>query len=206
MMEKLSVKELGQLADLFMRAGHLTDAQSCLTEMQTRLDALAKAVTELPMQEPRKIFQHRSERFPGIAKTAEGPQPRQTKTLPERLAEHEANIEEQSHVGEMPDLSASQVEAVVEAAQEGIVYDDDHNVIAISAQEGNRGYDPEAHKKQIRIYLDGKHIENAHTADVEAGTIKEYYRNERSRIRTRELTGKVEIRVHVPDGQVEIPL
>ena len=147
MMEKLSVKELGQLVDLLMRGEHLTDAQRYLSEMQGRLDLQAEMV--------------------------------QRDMLTKAMAATEPN----PILAELPTPKPG-----------GIVYDDDGKILAISAQEGERGYDPDAHEKEIRIFLNGAHIETAHTADVEAGTIKYYYRDERSRMKTGEKSGKVEIK------------
>jgi hypothetical protein len=77
--------------------------------------------------------------------------------------------------------------------EEGIVYGQDGIILAISAQPGERGYDPDAHEKDIKILCDGVHIESAHTADVEAGTLKFYYRDARQRIKTGTKSGKIEI-------------
>ncbi len=108
---------------------------------------------------------------PGIGPI--GPDPVPTKTLPEIVEE-------------------------IKQVPAGIVYDGDGKIIAISAQEGERGYDPDAHEKEIRIFLDGVHIETAHTADVEAGVVRRYFKNDKGRIKTEVLSGKVEIKAEIP--------
>lgn len=68
-------------------------------------------------------------------------------------------------------------------------------VVAISAQPGNRGYDPEISQKEgLVIFCDGEPVPNAHTADAEAGIVKYYYRNDQKRIKTGVKQGKVEIK------------
>jgi len=76
----------------------------------------------------------------------------------------------------------------------GPVYDDDGNIVAISAQKGNPGYDPEISKKDgLTILCNGQQVEMAHTADVRSGIVKYYARDERGRIKTKTIAGKVEI-------------
>lgn len=77
----------------------------------------------------------------------------------------------------------------------GPIRDDDGNIICISSQPGEPGYDKELSMREgVEIWCDGAKVEVAHTADVRAGIVKYYQKDERGRIKTLEKRGKVEIR------------
>lgn len=182
MSNEFTLSELGQLVALFTRRGHLAIAQNYLDEMQAHIDAAVatepnEILAELPMEETGEaMLKHRSERFPGIAATAEGPQPRPTKTLLEVAQE-----------------TVSQ--PIIEPEPEGPPRDAEGNVTRISVKAGDRGYDPDVHENmELKILCDGVHITTAHTADTVAGTVWYHEKNAQGRIKTLEKHGTVEIR------------
>jgi len=223
-MKLFNLEQLGTLVHIFTSGGYADMAQIYLNEMQERVTAAKPApllkpavavavavaptrpqaaepnpiLDDLPMEETKEpVLTHKS-----LGDLAKANMTEEKKALTKAMAKMavaeqldaiEAKVEEQSHAGEMPDLTDQQIEDVVEAV--GIVYDDVGNVLAISAQPGERGYDPDAHEKEVRILCDGVHIETAHTADVEAGTLKYYKKNEQGRIKTLLMTGKIEVRL-----------
>jgi hypothetical protein len=64
----------------------------------------------------------------------------------------------------------------------------------ISTQKSDPGYDPEIHLNQkLEIFVDGKKIETAVTADTDEGFVLCYGRNAKGRVVEQKLTGKVEI-------------
>lgn len=64
----------------------------------------------------------------------------------------------------------------------------------ISTQTDDPGYDPEIHlNENLEIHCDGKRISTAHTADTEIGIVYYYERDEKKRMKTKEVRGKVEI-------------
>lgn len=171
----LFVKRAAHRSDTTKRAKDLSDAQNYLHMMQAHIDAAIAT-------EPNEILAE----LP-MAETSE---PKLKHQGPPPLVETAADPLE--------------ISRELRSTEEGLIFDEDHNIIAISTQPGNRGYDPDAHEKQIRIFCDGKHIETAHTADVEAGVVKYYEKNDQGRIKTRTMGGRVEIKAYIPDGQVEI--
>lgn len=170
MMKDLSVKDLGQLVDLFIRGKHLDDAQVYLDEMQARinaakLDCLNAATVET--SEP--VLTHKT-----LAEVA--------KDRGETHAEVFAAVK-----------AASEPEP--EPAPEGPPRDAQGNITRISTQIGDPGYDPEIHENQeLKIFCDGVHILTAHTADTVKGLVRYYEKDGRGRIKTKERQGKVEIR------------
>lgn len=218
--KQYTLAELGQWVHLLVMRSHhrsdmderikdITNAQNYLDMMQAHILAAWDAVPNVTLAEPKSGREETSSG--GLEDTnpilAELPmvvttEPKlQYKGLAEVIEANRTEAEEK-----VVEAIAANPMLEPKPEPEGIIYGDDGNVIAISAQDGERGYDPDAHEKQIRIFCDGEHIEAAHTADVEAGTVKYYYRNEKHRLKTGTHTGKVEIRVHIPDGEVEIPI
>lgn len=81
----------------------------------------------------------------------------------------------------------------------GPFVDEDGNILRVSTLKSDPAYDPElafddAKLAKLKIYCDGKLIETAHTADVSAGEVYYYKKNEKGRIRTEVVRGQVEIR------------
>ncbi len=77
----------------------------------------------------------------------------------------------------------------------GMIRDDNGKVTHVSVKHGELGYDPEIHENTaLKIYCDGKHIENAHTANTVDGVVKYHKKNERGRIKTLTVHGKVEVK------------
>lgn len=73
--------------------------------------------------------------------------------------------------------------------------DEDGNVTRISTQVGDPGYDPDIHKNlELKIFCNGVHIPNTHTADIVAGTVWYYEKNAQGRIKTLTKYGLVEIK------------
>lgn len=64
----------------------------------------------------------------------------------------------------------------------------------ISTQLDDPGYDSEIHlNEKLEIHCDGKKIPTAHTADTDKGVVYYYERDEKQRMKTKEVHGKVEI-------------
>ncbi len=175
-MKKFSLEDLGTLVHIFVKGDFADTAQLYLNEMQDRVTAAKAnrpATVTILSQLPLDQTQEPVKGPPPLIETAEGPKTVPTKTLPE----------------------------IVQAMKEGLILSDTGEILAISTQPGDRGYDPEAHEKHIRIFCDNQHIPFAHTADVEAGTVKYYKKDSRGRIKTQELRGKVEIKAHIPEEE-----
>lgn len=82
----------------------------------------------------------------------------------------------------------------VEVPQPGPIRDSEGNVVRISTQKSDQGYDPEIHlNPNLKITCDGKHYPTAHTADVRVGTVWYYEKTDKGRIATKTAFGKVEI-------------
>jgi hypothetical protein len=79
--------------------------------------------------------------------------------------------------------------------ERGPLRDTQGNVTRVSVLMSERGYDPDAHdNKELKIFCDDVHIPTAHTADTVEGLVRYYKKNEKGRIKTLEMRGKVEIR------------
>ena len=64
----------------------------------------------------------------------------------------------------------------------------------ISTQKDDPGYDPEIHlNENVKIMCNGLHIKTAHTADTDLGEVHYYQRDEKQRMKTKTIHGKVEI-------------
>lgn len=205
MMKDRSIEELGRMTDLLMRVGRLDDAQKCVDEIQVRINNLRTAVNEvnellagLPMKE---VTRHESPPLEPAGATEEKLESGMRCQMIEQAWEADGN---EVLPPPTPEAEADAIGAAKALEEEGVIWDDNGKILAISVQIGNRGYDPEAYKKQIRIFCDGQHIESAHTADVEAGVVKYYKKNDKGRMKTLEMVGEVEIKAHMPDGQVKI--
>lgn len=95
-----------------------------------------------------------------------------------------------------PDKICGRSKAVAAPAKvkPGPVRDDHGNVVRISTQKGDPGYDPMIHEnKNLKIFCDGEHILTAHTADTHLGIVWFYEKTPRGRIETKTVRGKVEI-------------
>jgi hypothetical protein len=90
-------------------------------------------------------------------------------------------------------LRTDRMEKPVVTSSTGAIRDAGGKILAISTQPDGYGYDPNAHELEIKIYCNGQHIENAHTADVLRGVVWEWRKTEKGRIESAELTGSVEI-------------
>lgn len=211
-----TVAELGQFIHLLLKrarqyprldvvgqASDLSDAQNYLDMIQARKDAGTRM-----LDENQKILTTSAAKNPILddlpaVETTDPVLPAEklnSEIRRRRIEEAWENDGKEVHEPKGPQTKETMtlLEAVASLTTGLIVKDG--KIVAISTQPGNRGYDPEAHKKQIRIFCDDKHIGTAHTADTEAGTLQYYQKNAQGRIETLSMEGVVVIRDHVPEG------
>lgn len=209
-----NMKDLGVFVSIFAEAGYLEHAQEYLNELQERLNTMrgmkkestAAEVVRRVAEEPNEPTAEPLLEYERVAESttaaklelgargqqilqkweADGRESREPQVVePDNRMTKEEVTENDNYVA--PEL---QVEP-----EPGIIRDEDGKVTHVSVQAGNLGYDPEIHENTVlKIYCDGKHIENAHTADTVAGLVLYYKKNEQGRIKTLELHGEVEIR------------
>lgn len=98
---------------------------------------------------------------------------------------------------QLPMVETQEPKLVVarEFRPEGPPRDEGGKITRISSQPGDIGYDPEIGQREgLAIFCDGTHIETAHTADTKEGLVKYYKKDDKGRIKTLVLYGKIEIR------------
>lgn len=161
-----TLTDLGTLVDIFMRGGHPGAAQVYLNEMQERITAA------MPKKGPPPLVEVLGDSHPGPTKTL-------VKIVQETKEAAEVETSEPTSVAPEP---------------EGPPRDAQGNVTRISTQPGDPGYDPDVHENlDLKIFCKGQHIPTAHTADVAAGTVWFYRKNEQGRIKTLTVHGEVRI-------------
>jgi len=191
---KHNVKDLATLVSLFMTANQLRSAQLCVNEIQRRL-TLAKEFTQISAGERLAALTEANLLMGACESSSELPFEK-IETAPRiEVAASLEDIEDLARLQPNPQVADIVIAAMAAEPEPGMIRDEDGKVTHISVQPGKKGYDPEIHENTaLKIFCDGSHIENAHTADTVAGTAWYYKKNEQGRIKTLEVHGKVEIR------------
>ena len=181
-MKDHNMKDLGVFVSIFAEAGYLDHAQEYLNELQERLNAMQGMKKESTAT--RIVRQAREGELLLELPLVETQEP----TL-----RHEPQVSSPLNEGINDEQAEEDGEQI--AAEAGMIRDEAGKVTHVSVQAGNLGYDPEIHENTaLKIYCDGKHIENAHTADTTKGVVRFYRKNEQGRIKTLTVYGVVEIR------------
>lgn len=112
----------------------------------------------------------------------------------EKISEALSDMDPSQICGRSKAAAATEPKPEPVSAEPGMIRDGEGNVIRLSTQKSDPGYDPEIHENtNLKILCDGKHYPSAHTADVSLGTVWYYEKNAAGRIKTLTAQGKVEI-------------